>query len=104
MNFMRLSSMNAAHVAVAWCRVQEIRVSRSFFARCGVALLPPSDLDFSEMALLAQTFLTPCKSRPGERLYELQKNLCFVSGHDFRGCGKTLYEGHGFSRAAKAIR
>src|ERR1700683_98647 len=36
MNFMRLSSMKAAHVAVAWCRVQEIRASRSFFARCGI--------------------------------------------------------------------
>src|SRR6202161_3619390 len=36
MNFMRLSSMKAAHVAVAWCHVQEIRVSRSFFARYGI--------------------------------------------------------------------
>src|ERR1700689_427123 len=36
MNLMRLSSMKAAHVDVAWCRVQEIRVSRSFFARCGI--------------------------------------------------------------------
>jgi hypothetical protein len=36
MNFMPLSSMKAAHVAVAWFRVQEIRVSRSFFARCGI--------------------------------------------------------------------
>src|ERR1700689_614235 len=35
MNFMRLSSMKAAHVAVGWCCVQEIRVSRTFFARCG---------------------------------------------------------------------
>jgi hypothetical protein len=26
MHFMRLSSMKAAHAAVAWCRVQEIRV------------------------------------------------------------------------------
>ena len=30
-SFMRLSLMKAAHVAVAWGRVQEIRVSRSFF-------------------------------------------------------------------------
>src|SRR6202453_4863016 len=36
MNLMRLSSMKGAHVDVAWCRVQEIRVSRSFFARCGI--------------------------------------------------------------------
>ena len=43
MNFMRLSSLKAAHVAVAWRRVQEIRVSRSFFARCGIPLLFPSD-------------------------------------------------------------
>jgi hypothetical protein len=34
MNFMRLCSMKAAHADVAWCRVQEIRVPRSFFARC----------------------------------------------------------------------
>jgi hypothetical protein len=30
MNFMRLSSMKAAQAAVAWCRVQEIRVKPSF--------------------------------------------------------------------------
>src|SRR6202167_1848218 len=36
MDFMRLSSMKAAHVDLVWCRVQEIRVSRSFFARCGI--------------------------------------------------------------------
>src|ERR1700677_4160478 len=35
-SFMRLSSMKAAHVALAWRRVLEIRVSRSFFARCGI--------------------------------------------------------------------
>jgi hypothetical protein len=28
-----------------------------------------------------------------------KNKLCFVSGHDFRGCGKTPPEGHGFSRA-----
>jgi hypothetical protein len=28
-NFMRLSSMKAAHAAVAWGRVQEIRVRRA---------------------------------------------------------------------------
>jgi hypothetical protein len=38
MDFMRLSSTKAAHVTVAWCRVQEIRVSRSFFARYGAPL------------------------------------------------------------------
>jgi hypothetical protein len=31
-SFMRLSSMKAAHAAVAWGLVQEIRVSRSFVA------------------------------------------------------------------------
>jgi hypothetical protein len=31
MNFMRLSSMKAAHVAVVWCREQEIRVKPWFW-------------------------------------------------------------------------
>jgi hypothetical protein len=30
MNLMRLSSMKAAHAAVAWCRLQEIRVKPAF--------------------------------------------------------------------------
>jgi hypothetical protein len=30
MNFMRLSSMKAAHAAVAWCLVQKIRVKPAF--------------------------------------------------------------------------
>jgi len=43
MSFMRLSSMKAAQVAVSWFRVQKIRASRSFFARCGIPrLLTPS--------------------------------------------------------------
>jgi hypothetical protein len=30
------------------------------------------------------------------RLYRLRKNSCFVSGHDFRACGKTHFsEGYG---------
>jgi hypothetical protein len=36
--------------------------------------------------------------RPGcaARLYSLRRNSCFVSGHDFRSCGKTLlFEGYG---------
>jgi gluconolactonase len=36
-NFMRLSVKKAAHAAVGWIRVQEIRVSRSFFARCRIS-------------------------------------------------------------------
>jgi hypothetical protein len=39
MDLMRLSLMKAAHVVVAWGRVQEIRASRSFFARCGIPQL-----------------------------------------------------------------
>src|SRR5580700_6619495 len=38
--------MKAAHVAVGWCRVQEIRASRSLFARCGIPPLFPSDSRF----------------------------------------------------------
>ena len=42
---MRLSSTKAAHVTLTWCRVQEIRVSRSFFAKCGIRLLFPQTLN-----------------------------------------------------------
>jgi hypothetical protein len=46
MDFMRLSSMKAAHAAVAWCRVQEIRVkpgsglSGIMAPRCAASRLP----------------------------------------------------------------
>ena len=35
-NFMRLSLMKAALADDGWSSVQEIRASRSFFARCGI--------------------------------------------------------------------
>jgi hypothetical protein len=46
MNFMRLSSMKAAHAAVARCRVQEIRV-KPYFGLSGILALnpPPSILE-----------------------------------------------------------
>jgi hypothetical protein len=38
-NLMRLSSQKAAHATLVWNRVQEIRASRSYFARCGIPRL-----------------------------------------------------------------
>jgi hypothetical protein len=77
-SFMRLSLMKAAHVAVAWGRVQEIRVSRSFFARCGI-LLP-----------------YPCDSSVNIRLVPFD---CLVGQHikRFLALGRLRNEGHGFS-------
>jgi hypothetical protein len=53
MNFMRLSSMKAAHVVVAWCRVQEIRVSRSVFREMWDSTAPFLSLSIHPMHLAA---------------------------------------------------
>jgi hypothetical protein len=88
-SFMRLSSMKAAHVAVARGRVQEIRASRSFFARCGILLRHPFDSSvnirlvqislFSWAAHEAFTGLTRLR-KTAQRKARVQL-LCQVPGH-----------------------
>jgi hypothetical protein len=56
MNFMRLSSMKAAHAAVVWCRLQEIRVKPSF----GLSGIMAVDVP-----------LLVCRGRPREMRYRV---------------------------------
>jgi hypothetical protein len=51
MNFMRLSSMKAAHAVVAWCRVQEIRVKPGF-GLSGIIGTQPATLHQQHISLV----------------------------------------------------
>jgi hypothetical protein len=48
--------------------------------------------------------LTTGSAERRARLHRLLKNSCFVSGHDFRGCGKTQESPEGTSMIGKSQR
>src|ERR1700683_2462971 len=90
--------MKAAHVAVAWCRVQEIRASRSFFERCGIPpMLTASASDESRVRGKEPWNPTSREKRArygapvlceGARAYEAEFTLAHQGGQGIldRGC------------------